>query len=301
MTNVIDHLIMLQDIKYDSPDTHGSSIDHTVTDPPDSQTSRHPDSQSNDITNHDVPQVRTQVNHAKFAKDINDPSKTKGYIALQSTEFFFTGPDRLPQDTSNVTQYLRMAKIVRESGFPNYKLARIPLNSGLKIDAWKAHLQDYPDKKLVQYLQFRFPLSLKNPDILHNNDVKNHYSALQFPLAIEQYLNKELSEGAIIGPLTDFDQSSEQGHIHFSPLLTRPKGPDKRRIILDLSYPKGFSMNDQVDRPLFDNSEFCLKFPSTDDIVDEICKVVTIAKIDVVRAFRNLRVDPADALKLGIK
>ena len=28
---------------------------------------------------------------------------------------------------------------------------------------------------------------------------------------------------------------------------------------------------------------------------------VTIAKIDVARAFRNLRVDPADAVKLGMK
>ena len=54
----------------------------------------------------------------------------------------------------------------------------------------------------------------------------------------------------------------------------------------------------------FDNSKFLLKFPSIDDIVQEIGHHgddVTIAKIDVARAFRNLRVDPADAVKLGMK
>ena len=54
----------------------------------------------------------------------------------------------------------------------------------------------------------------------------------------------------------------------------------------------------------FDMSDFCLRFPSTDDIADEIYTHgddLTLAKIDVARAFRNLRVDPADAIKLGIK
>ena len=83
-------------------------------------------------------------------------------------------------------------------------------------------------------------LSIKDPNVLNNQDVKNHYSALQFLHAIEQYLVKEVSEGAIIGPVKHFGQNLEQGHIHFSPLLTRPKDTDKHRIILDLSFPKGF-------------------------------------------------------------
>ena len=50
-------------------------------------------------------------------------------------------------------------------------------------------------------------------------------------------------------------------------------------------------MNEQVDKIFFDNSKVLLKFPSADNIVDEISKQgddVTIAKIDVVRSFRNL-------------
>ena len=86
--------------------------------------------------------------------------------------------------------------------------------------------------------------------------------------------------------------------------MTRPKDLDKCRAILDLSHPQGLSLNDQVDKLAFDTSKFLLKFPSTDDIVQEICDHgdnVTIAKIDVARAFHNLHLDPADDVKLGIK
>ena len=203
------------------------------------------------------------------------------------------------EEISSIHQYLRIAKTIRDSGLPNYNQVRIPIKSGLNIDAWKRHLHDYPDKKLIQYLQYGFPLSLNNPHILNNLSVKNHYSALAHPWAVESYLTKERSERAILGC-----SDPQHAHIHCSPLLTKPKDIGKRRIILDLSFPRGQSVNDQVDREKFDNSEFLLKFPSVDDIVDEICRSnddVTIAKIDMARAFRNLRVDPADALKLGIK
>ena len=47
-----------------------------------------------------------------------------------------------------------------------------------------------------------------------------------------------------------------------------------------------------------------MKLPSIDDTVKEINKHgddVTLSKINVARAFRNVRVDPANAMKLGIK
>ena len=62
-------------------------------------------------------------------------------------------------------------------------------------------------------------------------------------------------------------------------------------------------MNEQVDKEYFDNSNFVLKFPSVDDMVDKICTQgdnVTISKIDIERAFKNLCMDPADTLKLDI-
>ena len=71
--------------------------------------------------------------------------------------------------------------------------------------------------------------------------------------------------------------------------MSRPKDGNKRCIILDLSYPKGNSWNDHVIRKQFDNSiRNTESFP-------------VLFKVNVARAFRNLRVDPADGLKFGNK
>ena len=85
-------------------------------------------------------------------------------------------------------------------------------------------------------------------------------------------------------------------------MLTRPKDLDKR-VILNLSYPKGESLNDNIDKLHFDDKEFILKFPIIDDICEEIRtnpNEVLLSKIDISRAFCNLRVDPCDVLKFGI-
>ena len=149
-------------------------------------------------------------------------------------------------------------------------------------------------------MEYSFPLSISDSESLSGLNITNHFSAKQHRQAVFSYLVKEKQFGAIMGPI-------DEPHcyaIHCSPLLTRSKDIDKRRVILDLSYPKGASLNDQVDRKLFDSSAFSLRLPTVDDVVKEISRHgddVTLAKIDIARAFRNLRMDPADAMKLGIK
>ena len=63
-------------------------------------------------------------------------------------------------------------------------------------------------------------------------------------------------------------------------------------------------VNDNVTRDLFDKRRFSLKFPTIDEIVQYIVNIKTdpvIYKIDVARAFRNLRFDPVDTTKFGIQ
>ena len=86
--------------------------------------------------------------------------------------------------------------------------------------------------------------------------------------------------------------------------MTRPKDNGSRRVILDLSYPHGQSVNSHVDKSKFDESAFVLKFPNIDHITEDIVNCTeecALFKIDVARAFRNLRVNPCDSLKLGIQ
>ena len=75
-------------------------------------------------------------------------------------------------------------------GVPNYAQARISIASGLNLEAWEQALSDYPDKFLIQYIKFGFPLSIMSPDSLHITDIKNHASATSFPKHIQEYIKE---------------------------------------------------------------------------------------------------------------
>ena len=187
-------------------------------------------------------------------------------------------------------------------GLPNYAQAKIPLKSGLNIQKWEKELVNYPDKMVIEYLKFGFPLLLSAPERLHDVNINNHHSALQYPMAVDNYLQTEIVLGAIVGPVTKVCSEA----FHCSPLLRLSKDNEKRRIILNLSHPHGTSVNDSVPRDKFDGEYFTLRFPSIDTIVSKILKYKNcdpvLYKIDVARAFRKIRVDhdPVDMVKLGI-
>ena len=260
------------------------------------------------VTSHTLLPTKIQANFGAYDNqerattqltDFHFTDKRRGFLLLQSGSFNFVGPDRLPITIDSVDKCITIANIIRETGKPNYQQARIPLNSGLNIHKWEKYLADYPFQKLLQYLKFGFPLSIVNPDSITNNTITNHFSALQYPNQVTEYLESEKAKGAILGPVDAINTK----HYHCSPRLTRPKHSNKRRVILNLSYPYRASLNDAVDKTRFDGMKFNLKFPSVDDIVAEILQIkgdIYLSKIDVARAFRNLRVDPVDALKFGI-
>ena len=241
-----------------------------------------------------------KTNECKSYRDFNYPDKEVGYLAQADTDFKFIGPDREPVEIDSVEKLIIIADSIRNSGLPNYRDVRIPIKSGLNIEAWEKHLEDYADKRVLQYIKFGFPLSLTNPRELNNTEVTNHFSACQYHCQVQEYIEKEIKLGALLGPFTEIDHEQ----FHCSPLLTQPKDADERRVILNLSYPYDCSVISHVDKNNFDKSPFILKFPTVDHIVRDILKctqdpVLFIA--DVARTFRNLRVDPADSLKLGIR
>ena len=157
-------------------------------------------------------------------------------MAQENTDFDFIGPDRQPVAITTLPQLLDIADIIRSTGFPNYKVARIPISSGLNVKAWEFHLKHYSDKQILQYIKFGFPLSLTDASELGNKEVINHYSACQYPEEVQKYINKEESFGILLGPVKNI--SHEQ--YHCSPMITRPKDNGSRRVILDLSYSHSF-------------------------------------------------------------
>ena len=171
--------------------------------------------------------------------------------------------------------------------------------SQLNIPAWREYLTTYWDQQLLDLLEFGFPLDFDRNSALHSTEL-NHKSALDYINHIDQYLQEELSYQAIYGP---FDNKPIQMHI--SPLMSRSEqNSDKRRTIIDLSWPHGASVNDRVSKVSYLDSYFTLTYPSVDNIVDKIKSIgpgAKLFKIDIARAFRQLRVDPGDLDLLGIK
>ena len=98
------------------------------------------------------------------------------------------------------------------------------------IDRWAAMLQDYHDPLLIEYLKFGFPLSLVSRDNSACKQVVNHATARDYPQAVDEYIQSEISHNALLGP---HDDSVPPG-FHRSPLLSRPKEGNKRKIIMDL-------------------------------------------------------------------
>ena len=74
---------------------------------------------------------------------------------------------------------------------------------------------------------------------------------------------------------------------------------DHRRVIIDLSFPKGQSVNQGVSSDQYLNTSFILSLPTIDNI--KYGKGLLIYKIDISRAFRHVKIDPDSYFLLGLK
>ena len=138
--------------------------------------------------------------------DFNFSCKTGGHLVHADTSFWFVGPDMDLVQIDSVQKCLEVADIILGTGLLNYRMARIPIKSGLHLRAWEQYLVDYPDQRLLQYLTFGFPLSIDKMNELNNHHIVNHFSARQFTDAVTEYLYKKIKERAIVGPVSEVNQ-----------------------------------------------------------------------------------------------
>ena len=217
-----------------------------------------------------------------------------GYIPLNDLKIY-QGPHIV---WNKIPDILEAHKIIRDSGAPNFLKSRIPVPTQLNPQRWYFHLRNYWDKQLPDLINYGFPLDFDRNSILQPT-YENHTSANQYRDQIDEYLAEELSHGAIYGPFKQLPFP-----VHISPLMTRPKqNTDKRRTIMDLSWPKGASVNTSIHKFKYLDTYFSLSYPSIDHIVQEIKKLgpgSLLYKVDISRAFRHLRIDPGDIDLLGI-
>ena len=194
---------------------------------------------------------------------------------------------------------LQIHDLVRATNKPNFMQARIPVQSQLNVRAWKKYLANYWDRQLIELIEFGFPLDFnRSSPLIHEQG--NHKSAVEFPADIEAYIEEEKEYGALLGPFDNHPIPSG----HCSPFMTRAKpNSDRRRIIIDLSWPIGASVNAGIDKTSYLGGVFSLTFPTVDDITSQLKRLgrgALLYKIDISRAFRHVKVDPGDYDLLGL-
>ena len=72
---------------------------------------------------------------------------------------------------------------------------------------------------------------------------------------------------------------------------------------MDLSWSKGFSVNDAIHKCKYLDSYFTLQYPSIDHIIEKVKNTgpgALLYKVDISRAFRHIRIDPDDIDLLGL-
>ena len=174
------------------------------------------------------------------------------------------------------------------------------VHTTLNIPLWRSMLLDYSDHGIVKFLEFGWPVGYVKPD-LPLTTVKNHRSALYFSEHTDDYIQKELSYNALIGP---FERNPLSVPLSTTLLSFVPKKDSTcRRTIMDLPFPLGTSVKDGIPKDTYMGDPFKLHHPATDILVQLISDKgpkCLLYKVDIKRCYRWLPVDPYDYHLLGL-
>ena len=180
----------------------------------------------------------------------------------------------------------------------NFTAARVPVPSGLCVEAWRHYLEGYHDTNLPDFLAYGWPIYCQQSAVL-SPTWHNHPSADRYDEDIKHYIDVEKGFGAL-GGLYDTQPFT---YMHASPLMTRPKKDSRfRRVIMDLSWPPSASVNDAIQGDGYVDGLMTIRLPTVEYMEGRLLecgKGAYLYKTDLARGYRQLRVDPSDWPLLG--
>ena len=154
----------------------------------------------------------------------------------------------------------------------------------------KELLAGHPDQRLVNSIisgfEIGFDIGFKGK--LTNTFPKNNKSAFVHKQGVTEAVCKEIARGHTAGPFATPPFPIN----HISPLGAVPKPDGSIRLIMDLSQPKGESINDFISK-----EDFPCKYTPFDEatrLVRRSGKGSFLTKIDIKHAYRLLPVRPED-------
>ena len=222
------------------------------------------------------------------AKQLQDTTKFKQVSKTQERQLQADNED------------LMLTYTVNRNGYPNRYGARIPIKTKWDLGKMETLLEGYHDREVVEWMKYGWPTgrlpTLPSPALTF----KNHKGAVEHPQALQKYIDKEMTKGAVLGPFKHIPFTSKVG---IAPISTRPKkNTTERRVIIDLSFPPGESVNDGMIKDNYMGEVVKLTFPRVDDLALRIYQLgpgAMMFKIDLSRYFRQLPLDPGDYSMIG--
>jgi len=176
---------------------------------------------------------------------------------------------------------------------PVSTLAHTPIS----VSVLKTLTQNYPNEAdatlLVNGFTFGFRIPYSGQRI--GRFSPNHASAKRLPHVVSDKLAKEVALGRVAGPFPE----PPLHNLIVSPIgLTPKKQPGEFRLIFDLSYPAGSSVNDGIEQSLC-SVEYA-KFDDAIRMIQQLGPEAMLVKVDIQSAFRLLPIHPDDFGLLGM-
>ena len=187
---------------------------------------------------------------------------------LASASHEYHGSDGLGFCKANkqaLDNQVKLHEEIRQTGVPNCEGARISLETKVSIEFLESQLKDYDDISVIKYCKHGWPINIVETEFNNRITPKNHKSALNFLDEMNKYITEELDHGSVLG---SFECNSFSNPAIISPLSTCEKrGSDERRVIMDLRFPPGNSVNERIPKDRYNGEGFSLTFPSIDALV----------------------------------
>ena len=176
---------------------------------------------------------------------------------------------------NSIELFLNAHYLVINSGKFYFEYCKIPVNDRFTMLYLRSLLTDYKDYQICEFIEFGFAIGYfgSKDDFPELNQkslwkFRNHNGALEFSDSMLAYLNKESDNEGILGP---FKSNPFKSGIKISPLNTVPqKDTSERRVILDLSFPKGSPVNDHISKDVYLGEKVDLVYPKVDDFIQMI-------------------------------
>ena len=163
------------------------------------------------------------------------------------------------------------------------------LTGFLPLPRWQPFLQAHPDQAFAEFMRRGITHGFRvgfDPINRLKSAPQNFHSVRDNPLTVHKYIADEVAQGRLVKrPGVDIRRNPIG-------IIPKPHQPGKFRLIVDLSAPRGFSVNDGISPSLCS-----LDYISVDQAARLIAKCgrgALMAKTDLQSVYRHVPVHPED-------